>query len=115
GSIDGVPLPKSVHGSPPSARDPFDSRRLIKTHPRKPPGGRSTDPSDFPAEKSARALRDVHFLQRQAARHGEAIGRFAERLLEGPLPWTRMRRVYALIGLAKRYGDERVEHACTTA
>ena len=26
-----------------------------------------------------------------------------------------MRRVYALLGLAKRYGDERVEHACNTA
>jgi len=93
----------------------YHHAELIKTHPRKPPGGRSTDPSDFPAEKSAYALRDVHFLERQAARHGEAIGRFAARLLEGPLPWTRMRRVYALIGLAKRYGDERVEHTCTTA
>src|SRR5881396_1617718 len=93
----------------------YHHAQLIKTHPRKPPGGRSTDPSDFPAEKSAYALRDVHFLQRQAARHGEAIGRFAERLLEGPLPWTRMRRVYALIGLAKRYGDQRVEDACSTA
>src|SRR5262249_46634140 len=30
-------------------------------------------------------------------------------------PWTRMRRVYALLGLAKRYGDERVEQACTIA
>jgi hypothetical protein len=93
----------------------YHHAELIKTHPRKPPGGRSTDPSDFPAEKSAYALRDVHFLERQAARHGEAIGRFATRLLEGPLPWTRMRRVYALIGLAKRYGDQRVEDACTTA
>jgi transposase len=88
---------------------------LVKTHPRKPPGGRSTDPSDFPAEKSAYALRDVHFLERQAARHGEAIGRWAQRLLQGPLPWTRMRRVYALIGLARRYGDQRVEAACVTA
>jgi hypothetical protein len=93
----------------------YHHAELIKTHSRKPPGGRSTDPSDFPAEKSAYALRDVDFLQRQAARHGEAIGSFAARLLEGPLPWTRMRRVYALIGLAKRYGDPRVEHACTTA
>jgi transposase len=93
----------------------YHHAQLIKTHPRKPPGGRSTDPSDFPAEKSAYALRDLHFLQRQAARHGQAIGRFAERLLEGPLPWTRRRRVYALLGLAKRYGDERLEQTCTTA
>jgi hypothetical protein len=93
----------------------YHHSQLVKTHPRKPPGGRSTDTNDFPAEKSAYALRDVAFLQRQAARHGEAIGRFAQALLEGPLPWTRMRRVYALIGLAKRYGNERVEAACLTA
>lgn len=88
---------------------------LVKTHPRQPPGGRSTDPTDFPAEKSAYALRDVAFLQRQAARHGEAVGRFAQALLDGPLPWTRMRRVYALLGLARRYGATRLESACEIA
>src|SRR2546426_9213445 len=75
---------------------------LIKTHPRVPPGQRSTDPHDFPAEKSAYARRDVAFLESQAARHGEAIGRYAHALLDVPLPWTRMRRVYALLGLVKR-------------
>jgi hypothetical protein len=93
----------------------YHGAELIKTHVRQHPGGRATDPNDFPAEKSACARRDVAFLERQAARHGEAIGRFAQALLAGPLPWTRMRRVYALIGLAKRYGDARVEAACVTA
>jgi len=88
---------------------------LVKTHPRVLPGKRSTDPTDFPQEKAAYAFRDVEFLKRQAARHGEAIGRFAQALLEGPLPWTRMRRVYALLGLAKRYGDARCEAVCATA
>ena len=88
---------------------------LIKTHPRMPPGQRSTDPNDFPAEKSAYARRDVAFLEAQATRHGEAIGRYAHALLDVPLPWTRMRRVYALLGLAKRHGAERVEAACATA
>jgi hypothetical protein len=87
----------------------------VKTHPRQRPGGRSTDPNDFPAEKSAYARRDVTFLEQQATRHGVAIGRIAHALLEGPLPWTRMRRVFALIGLAKRYGDARVEAVCVTA
>jgi hypothetical protein len=32
------------------------------------------------------------------------IGAFAARLLEDPLPWTRMRRVYALLGLVRKYG-----------
>jgi hypothetical protein len=89
--------------------------QLVKTHPRMAPGQRSTDPADFPTEKSAYALRDVAFLERQAVRHGEAVGRFAHALLEGPLPWTRMRRVYALLGLARRYGDARLEAVCVTA
>jgi hypothetical protein len=93
----------------------YHGAEMVKTHPRQRPGGRATDRNDFPVEKSVYALRDVAFLERQAARHGKAIGSFAHALLEGPLPWTRMRRVYALIGLAKRYGDERVEAVCATA
>jgi transposase len=93
----------------------YHGQVLIKTHPRIPPGHRSTDANDFPAEKSAYARRDVAFLEGQAARHGEAIGRFAHALLDVPLPWTRMRRVYALLGLVKRHGAERVEAACVTA
>ncbi len=88
---------------------------LLKTHPRQRPGARSSDPNDFPAEKSAYARRDLAFLERQAAEHGEVVGRFAHALLEGPLPWTRMRRVFALIGLAKRYGSARVEEVCVAA
>jgi transposase len=88
---------------------------LVKTHPRKPAGGRSTDETDFPPEKAAYANRDIDFLKRQAHKHGESVGRFAEALLEGPLPWTRMRRVYALLGLCRRYGDERVQEVCALA
>ena len=93
----------------------YDRGTLVKTHTRQPPGGRAIDPSDFPAHKTAYALRDVAFLQRQAAEHGEAIGLFAHALLDVPLPWTRMRRVYALLGLVRRYGAERVEEACRVA
>lgn len=93
----------------------YDGRTLVKTHARQPPGGRSTDPADFPAERSVYALRDVDALRRQAASYGEAVGHFAAAVLEGPLPWTRMRRVYALLGLARRYGAARVEDACAIA
>lgn len=88
---------------------------LVKTHPRQPAGGHSTDPNDYPKEKSAYAMRDVEFLRREAAKHGAAIGRFASMLLDSPLPWTRMRRVYRLLGLTKRYGDARVEETCALA
>jgi transposase len=90
-------------------------RELVKTHPRAAPGKRSTDPADFPPEKAAYAFRDIAFLQRQAAAYGPAVGQFAHALLEGPLPWTRMRRVYALLGLCRRYGNERAEEACARA
>jgi hypothetical protein len=93
----------------------YDRGALVKTHTRQPPGGRSIDPSDFPPDKTAYALRDVTFLKRQAAAHGEAIGRFAHALLDLPLPWTRMRRVYALLGFVRRYGAERVEQTCRIA
>jgi transposase len=88
---------------------------LVKTHPRQPPGGRSTDPADFPAEQLAYAQRDVAFLERQARTHGAAVAAVAQKILAGPLPWTRMRRVYALLGLCRRYGDARVEETCARA
>jgi Mu transposase-like protein len=93
----------------------YDQGILVKTHPRKPPGGRSIDPNDFPAHKSAYAMRDIAFLEHQATQHGAAIGHFAHQVLEGPLPWTRMRRVYALLALVRRYGESRVEQTCRLA
>jgi hypothetical protein len=93
----------------------YENRVLVKVHPRKPPGGRSTDPADFPAEQAALAMRDIDFLRRRAAQHGEAVGDYADAILEGPLPWTRMRRVYALLGLCRRFGSLRVQEACSNA
>ena len=88
---------------------------LIKTHPRRAPGGQSIDPSDYPVERSVYAMRNVEALQRQAEAASEIIGRYAAALLDSPLPWTRMRRVYALLGLARRYGAGRVTEVCTVA
>jgi hypothetical protein len=88
---------------------------LIKTHPRKQRGERSIDPLDFPDEKRPYALRDLAYLQSQANACGPAVGWYAAALLAGPLPWTRMRRVYALLRLVRRYGEARVEASCQTA
>jgi transposase len=93
----------------------YDGGVCVKVHPRMPPGGRAFDRTDFPAEKTAYALRDVESLARWAERHGEAVGQFARALLGGDLQWTRMRQVYALLGLVRRYGDTRVNAACATA
>jgi hypothetical protein len=88
---------------------------VIKAHPRQPVGGRAIDPADYPAEKSVYAFRNVTALQQQADAAGPVIGRFAAALLDGPLPWTRMRRVYALLSLVRRYGPTRVTEVCTRA
>ena len=88
---------------------------LIKTHPRQAPGGQSIDASDYPVERSVYAMRNVDALRRQADAAGEVIGRYAAALLDSPLPWTRMRRVYALLGLVRRYGAARVTEVCTVA
>src|SRR5262245_38457026 len=47
----------------------YDGRELVKTHPRMPPGRRSTDRTDFPPDKAAYALRDVGYLAGKAAEH----------------------------------------------
>jgi Integrase core domain len=88
---------------------------LIKVHPRKAPGGRSTDANDYPAEKAIYALRDVDALIAKSKEKGAHIGVYAERLLGGPLPWTKMRQAYALLGLCQKYGEGRVEAICQSA
>lgn len=88
---------------------------LIKMHPRKPAGGRSTDTRDYPAGKEDYALRSVDGLIEKARGKGAHVGTYVERLLGGPLPWTRMRQAYALLRLCDKYGEGRVEAVCQSA
>jgi len=88
---------------------------LVKTHPRQPPGGRSTDPNDLPTERRGYAKRDVAYLEARAREHGPSIAGFTTRVLATPLPWTRMRQIYALLALVRRFGAERVDDACRRA
>jgi transposase len=88
---------------------------LIKMHERQPPGGRATDPADYPADKSIYALRDVDALRAKAKEKGVHVSIYADRLLGGPLPWTKMRQAYALLSLCEKYGDGRVEAMCQSA
>jgi hypothetical protein len=93
----------------------FYRGQLLKAHPRQQPGRRVTDPADLPAEKTTYAMRDVASLARTARRHGDSVGVYAERLLDTDLPWTRMRQVYRLLGLVRRYGPGPVDTACARA
>ena len=54
-------------------------------------------------------------LDERPGRHGDAIGVYAERLLDTALPWTKMRQVYRLLGLVRRYGPGPVDAACARA
>lgn len=89
--------------------------QAIKTHPRVGPGERQTDPADYPAGVRELACRDQQALLQQARQAGTGIGTYAERLLQGPLPWSRMRHVYRLLGLVRRYGVTPVEAAAQRA
>jgi hypothetical protein len=89
--------------------------QLIKVHPLVGPGRRQTDPADLPSEVSAYAMRDLDGLQRKAAAHGQYIGACAAAVLEHPLPWTKMRQVYRLLGLVRRHGATAVDDACRRA
>jgi transposase len=93
----------------------YDRGQLVKTHGRLAAGGRVTDPADLPSEKTDYAMRDIESQRRKAHRLGESIGAFVDTVLDGPLPWTRMRHVYALFRAVDRFGEARLEAACERA
>lgn len=88
---------------------------LVKTHPRKPKGGRSTDPADYPPERTTYALRAPDRVVREAVKLGRFTGLFAERLLAGDFPWAKLRQGQKLLRLADRYTPTRLEAACERA
>lgn len=88
---------------------------LIKTHPRKPPGGRSTDYDDYPKELAPYAMRDPQRMIAEGRRQGKHVGRFMERLLAGSFPWAHLRQAQHLLRLANKYGRERLDAACRRA
>jgi len=88
---------------------------LMKVHPRKPRGGRSTDPDDYPPELTPYTLRSPNYLRRRGAELGESVGAFADKLLGGPTPWSKMRQAYKLLRLGEKYTSLRLNSACEKA
>jgi hypothetical protein len=93
----------------------YRGARLVKVHPRMKAGQSRIDAADLPPGKAELATRNGESLRRLAAEAGPSVGEYAGRLLEGPLPWTRMRQVYRLLGLVRRFGGSLVEEACQRA
>lgn len=54
-------------------------------------------------------------LTRLAASHGASVAAYAQAILDTPLPWTKMRQVYRLVGLAQKWGSGRVDRTCARA
>jgi hypothetical protein len=88
---------------------------LVKTHPRQPPGSRSTDHDDYPAELTAYTLRDPNRMIRKAQNHGPNIGRFTSELLSGTVPWAKLRQAQKLLRMGAKYGWLRLDLACRRA
>lgn len=93
----------------------FVAGACVKVHGRQPPGGRSTDYRDYPPERAPYAMRDPEAVLREARRVGENVGRFAEQLLAGPFPWSKLRQAQKLLRLANKYGRARLDAACRRA
>ena len=93
----------------------YDRGTLVKVHPRAAAGDSTIDGADLPPGKGDLATRDAEALLATAARRGSHIGTFAERMLDDPRPWTRMRFVYQLLHLCRQYGNESVDEVCATA
>ena len=89
--------------------------QLIKTHVRQPKGGRATDNADYPAELSAYTTRAPDGIKAKAAELGPAVAEFAERLFDGPLPWSKVRQGHKLLRLGERYTAQRLDAACRRA
>ena len=89
--------------------------QLIKTHPRKAKGERSTDVNDYPPEKTPYAMRDANCVIGRASEHGASIGGLARVLLAGDFPWANLRQAQRLVRLVDKYGAKRVNDACARA
>jgi len=93
----------------------YAGAELIKTHAQQRRGGRSTDYDDYPQERAAYAMRYPDFYRKKAREIGSSVGDFADRLLGGTFPWSRLRQAQKLLRLAQCYGSQRTEAACQRA
>jgi transposase len=88
---------------------------LIKTHAQQHRGGRATDYEDYPKERAPYAMRYPDFYRKKAHEVGPSVGTFADKLLQGEFPWSRLRQAQKLLRLAERYGAARTEAAALRA
>ena len=86
---------------------------LIKTHVRIE-RGKQSDPGDYPPEKIAFFMHTPAWCRRRAAELGSSVADLVGLLME-PNALYRLRQAQGLIGLADKYGAERLDAACHRA
>lgn len=91
----------------------FHHGELVKTHVRKDKG-RATDVADYPPEKIAFHTRTPQWCRERAEQTGPATAAVIAELLDGPA-LHRLRSAQAILNLAGKYSDDRLEAACRKA
>ncbi|MDN5856612.1 MAG: IS21 family transposase, partial [Actinomycetia bacterium] len=91
----------------------FAAGELIKTWPRAE-RGRCTDPADYPPEKIAFFMRTPTWCRHRAGELGPRVEELVTGLLTGGA-LHHLRAAQSILGLAQRYGGERLDAACARA
>jgi hypothetical protein len=86
----------------------------IATHRRVMPGRRSTDPAHYPPHKAAVLLATPIYCREKAGKIGPYVAELVGRLLDDR-PLDRLRGVQAILRLADKYGERRLDRACRRA
>jgi hypothetical protein len=60
-------------------------------------------------------MRNCDYYIGKAKEVGTHCGSFAEELLSGVFPWSKLRQAQKLIRLSEKYGAQRIEQACSRA
>lgn len=88
--------------------------KLVKTHLRVADGRRQTDWQDYPADKARFFQRSPDWCRVQAQALGPAVTQVVEELLSRHALHY-LRQCQGIIGLAEKYGPQRLEAACRVA
>jgi len=91
----------------------FHNGELVKTHVRRDKG-RATDVADYPPEKIAFHMKTPTWCRERAEQTGPAAAAVVAELLDGAA-LHRLRSAQAILGLAGKYTDARLEAACRKA
>ncbi|MDJ0466860.1 IS21 family transposase, partial [Streptomyces sp. H27-C3] len=91
----------------------FDDGELVKTHAALEQGKR-THNSDYPPEKIAFHMRTPQWCRTQSGQVGAACREVIDQLLEVNALY-RLRAAQGVLGLRKKYGETRLEAACSKA